>query len=132
MTKPTDPFERVRTFPLTTEAGLVLVRQYKYTIDKARDDLRHLQNEYQEKAAALTEIQNAELKTIWRHLAAYAGLDPEATYANPEYGLEVRFLDKGFAAVIYTPLEPHPLEALTGKETGSSDPDIVPPGTTLN
>lgn len=116
--------------------ALELLRAYKGELDALTDDRLNLEKEFAERAQKQMEYRQANLRTMWRRLAASVGLDPNTTWGDTNYQVEARYLDDGFGAVLYVPSPPNPLQELLGvsdkPEDTPGDPALAlpPKGTT--
>ena len=100
---------KFKYFPCTG-AALDLLRSYKAEIDMMRKADQALHEEFEKRFTAVREMHHARLRQLWFRLVASVGLDPDVTWQNPEYLIEVRYLDEGFGAVLYEPRQPNPVE----------------------
>lgn len=116
-------------YPLPPE-GLDLVRQYQAISDKTNEDMERLQKEYREKAQALHAAAREQMREIWTRMATMAGVDAAASWDSPDWHVEARYVDSGFAALTF-----YPLAALFGQGPQTEEPEAAegaPKGATLN
>ena len=73
--------------------ALEILRAYRAELTVLIDDREKLETEFAERAQQQGEYHQANLRTMWRRLAASVGLDPENTWGSPEYQIEARYLD---------------------------------------
>lgn len=115
-------------------ASLELLRTYKAAMVNMIEDRENLGKEFEKRAQAQSDQHQNKLRDIWRRLAASVGLDPDATWGNPDYQIEARYLDDGFGAVLYSPQQANPLRELFGGEPTKTPEDpalaLPPKGTT--
>ena len=109
--------------------ALELLRSYKNELDALVADRTALEAEFAERAQQQGEYHQANLRALWRRMAASVGLDPETTWGSPEFQIETRYLDHGFGALLYMPMSANPLHSLLGGEpaTPLADPATDPP-----
>lgn len=101
--------------------ALTIVRKYLEVMnemEKAQDALRA---DFQAQAVGIQEQHFAKMQVLWERLSGFVGLDPRKTWGNPDYYIETRFVESGFAAVIYSPAPPHPMAM--PREAGPPSPD---------
>jgi hypothetical protein len=114
--------------------GLELLKAYKKELDAFLDGRDKLNEEFAERAKQQAEYHQANLRAMWRRLAASVGLNPDNTWASQEYQIEVRYIDDGFGAILYMPRHLNPAKKALGDEpiAQPQDPanDIPPEGTT--
>lgn len=115
-------------------ANLELLKAYKEGLTALVEDRHKLEQEYAERLNQQAEYHQANLRALWRRLAASVGLDPDKTWGSPEWQIEGRYLDEGFGAILYQPRHTNPLRELLGGEPVAEpeDPatDIPPKDTT--
>lgn len=116
-------------------ANLDLLRAYKTALEAMVEDRVNLEKEFTERAKSQSDHHRANIRVMWRRLAASVGLDPDTTWGNPEYQIEARYLDDGFGAVLYAPNMVNPLLELlgVGGEPGDTPEDpalAIPPKST--
>ncbi len=104
-------------------AALELVRAYRIELDALMSDRAALEIEFAERAKQQGEYHQANLRAMWRRMAASVGLDPETTWGSPEFQVETRYLDDGFGAILYMPLNVDPLRNLLSGDAASQLPD---------
>ena len=114
--------------------ALEILRAYKNELEALVADRQKLEREFTERADQQTEYHQANLRSMWQRLAASVGLDPNNTWGSPEYQIEARYLDDGFAALLYVPRHTNPLREMLANEpvTPPEDPaaDVPPKDTT--
>lgn len=103
-------------------AALELVRAYKNEIDAMLADRAALEKEFAERAKQHGEYHQANLRTLWQRMSASVGLDPETTWGSPEFQVETRYLDDGFGAILYMPMNPNPLRDLLSGDAAAAHP----------
>lgn len=118
-------------------AALDTLRMYKDELDALVEARTALEKKFEEEYARLQERHKSNLREIWRRMAAMVGLDPDSTWGSPEYQIEARYLKDGFGAVLFTPREPHPLQAVLGvgdnpEEQSDELPISIPDKSRLN
>src|SRR3546814_14982691 len=89
-----------RFYPLTGE-GFELLKAYNAELKALRDEQHALIEEYQNRRLKCAEARAALLESIWRRMAAMAGLDPDKTWKNPSYQIEERYINSGFGAITF-------------------------------
>lgn len=114
--------------PLTGEA-LDLLRKFNKELNDSLEARQNLQAEYNERLAQLSNTTTLNMREIWFKLAPMVDLDAEATWLDRAYGVETRYLDHGFGAVVYNPQmanPQNPIEALFGKQNQEEDEPVPP------
>ncbi len=124
---------KFRYYPVKGPA-LEILTAYKDELDALVNDRKNLEREFTERAHQQSEYHQANLRAMWRRLAASVGLDPDTTWGSPEYQIEARYIDDGFGALLYIPRHTNPLQELLVGEPVSppQDPkaDVPPKDTT--
>ena len=114
--------------------ALEILKAYKNELEALVTDRQKLEREFAERAAQQTEYHQANLRSMWQRLSASVGLDPNTTWGSPEYQIEARYIDDGFAALLYIPRHINPLREMLAEEpvTPPEDPatDVPPKDTT--
>lgn len=120
-------------FPVTGD-GLKALKKYQRRLDRFLEDRRALREEFRSREDAIAQTASRELRGLWTQIAVSANVDVEATWGQPEWGIETKYLDADFGAVVYTPPQPHPLAAMLGEqpEEKSDEEEGVPNGATIN
>ena len=115
-------------------SSLEILRAYKAELEALVEGRKKLELEFAERANQQSDYHKSNLRSMWQRLVASVGLDPNTTWGSPEYQVEVRYLDDGFGAILYTPRHANPLREMLGDEPVGqpSNPaiDIPPKGTT--
>jgi len=81
--------------------ALELMREYKKELDQLIAGRIALNREFTERIDQLGTNHNKTMRAIWQRMSAMVGLDPETTWGNPAYQVEVRYLKDGFGAITY-------------------------------
>lgn len=114
--------------------ALEILKAYKAELDALVNDRMKLEQEFNERADQQAVYHQANLRSLWRPMAASVGLDPDKTWGSPEYQIESRYLEHGFGAILYVPRHTNQLrEALEGvpvAEPSSPETDVPPEDTT--
>jgi len=105
--------------------ALDLLKSYKIELEALIDGRQTLEQEYIERVQILQDYHQANLRIMWRRLAAAVGLDPDKTWGSPEYQVEARYLEDGFGALLYIPRTQNPLREVLGDspETELENPE---------
>ncbi len=110
--------------------ALEILKAYRAELETLLDDRQKLEEEFAERTFQQAEYHQANLRALWRRLAASVGLDPEKTWGSPEYQIEARYIEDGFGAILYIPRPTNPLrDALEGvpvAEPSSPETDVPP------
>lgn len=125
--------EDFKHYPLPPE-GVDLMKQYEALLDQMNDEIKALTEEYNGRAKALQAGIHAQMKTLWMKMAVMAGVDAEATWDSPEWHIESRYVESGFAALTSYPRPQHPFAAMMGApppEETPPEPEGVPEGETV-
>lgn len=102
-------------FPVSGD-GLTALKKYQERLDRFLEDREALREEFRSREDAVAQAATRELRGLWTQIAVSAEVDVEATWGEAEWGIETRYLDKGFGAVTYTPQPQHPLAAMMGDQ----------------
>ncbi len=94
--------------------ALEILKAYKAELEALAESHVKLHDEFNERSTKLQEHHQANLRGLWRRMAALVGLDPDKTWGKPEYQIEARYLADGFGAITFAPQLPHPLQELLG------------------
>jgi hypothetical protein len=113
--------EKQKTFKLEGHA-LTLARQWSETMDRARAEQEALRKEYQDRMKASGEKATAKLHDIWIHMVALIGLSPDETWQNPEWGLEVAYIEHDAAFILWHEAEENPFAAMMRERSGQPEP----------
>ena len=123
------------------EKDMPLVKEYAAEMKAYSERFRALQKQLESEAQTLTEAHRLVMKRKWAGLMAAVDLDSEQTWSAAEYAIELRFVDDGFAAVVFMPTPQSMMaaqaeaeakeDAVADGDTPPMDPD-VPEGTVLN
>ena len=124
-----------RYFPLPPE-GVELARQYKDVQKGLMDYIEKLQAEYGEKVKAHQVVAQEQLADLWVKIANTVGVDAQESLQNPEWDIETRYINDGFAAILFYPRQPNPLLEAMGVPQEKEDEDDkskgAPEGVKLN
>jgi len=90
--------------------ALDLVRAYRDRANEMAATHNRIMTEYQGKMQTEADAYKNDLEAIWVQLMTILGLPFDTTFGNPEFLLETRFVDDGFAAVVQEPVGPDPLQ----------------------
>jgi len=115
-------------------AALEILKAYNTELRALIDDRQKLELEFTERAEEQSSYHRANLRSLWRRLAASVGLNPDDTWGSPEYQIEARYIADGFGAILYMPRHINPLQEMLGDTPigQPSDPatDVPPKDTT--
>lgn len=112
--------------------GMETFRKYVETLDRLRAELIAIQEEYQAKADAVQARGRAQMETMWYQLSTMVGIDGAASWDSPDWGVERRYLESDFGAIIYNPQAHNPLQAVLMGQSEEPDEQGPPPGATVN
>ena len=109
---------------------LEILKAYKDELDTLIADRYKLEQEFAERANQQAEYHQANLRAMWRRMAASVGLDPDSTWGSAEYQIEARYMKDGFGAILYIPRSTNSMRDLRGSQPVGerSDPETdIPP-----
>ncbi len=85
------------------DTAFELLKAYQNELELLSSNHVKLHMEFQERAEAMQQHHQSNLRSMWARLSAMVGLDPEKTWGNPEYQIEARYLKDGFGAILFIP-----------------------------
>lgn len=97
--------------------------KFDYLLRKYEKDAEELRDEFNNQMARLNDACKLEARDVWFEVAKAAGLDAIDTWNNPEYFLDRRYIEYGFAAICHVPQQEHPFAGMAG---GMADPSEKP------
>ena len=103
-----------------------MAKKFDDVLRQYEKDAEELRIEYTEQIGRLNEACKLEARDIWFDVAKSAGVDAIDTWNNPEYFLDRRYLEHGFAAICHTPQLVNPFAGMAGM----ADPSEKPPAKT--
>lgn len=109
---------------------LEILKAYRDELETLITDRQKLEQEFTARANQQAEYHQANLRSMWRRLAASVGLDPDTTWGSPEYQIEARYMEDGFGAILYMPRATNPMRDILGDDPVGerSDPETdIPP-----
>ena len=120
--------QKINTHKLEGEA-LEFARQWNATLEAFKAEMQALSDEVEERRKEISDRHNAVFHECWNQIAARLGLDPAATWGNPQWGIDIQYLDKhGDAYIIERPAPPaNPMAALLGGATAEPEAETEIP-----
>lgn len=102
------------TYKLGGEA-MAYARKWQQAMDECRDETLALRDEFERRRKEIYERHTATFRECWTQIAARLGLTPDETWNNPEWGLDLQYLEAhGDAYVVHRPAPESPLASLFG------------------
>jgi hypothetical protein len=75
-----------------------------------------LAEDFKARQGLIQDTLRLELRAVWRQLAIACDLPPEETWDNPQWGLDLSYIEFGDAFIIEREPPQNPLAALFGSE----------------
>ena len=102
--------EKVKNVYVLQDEALELAVEYDKIFMGSVKEQRDLEKEFNVKYQKIYDDTNASLRDLWRRMAAMSGLDPDASWGQPNIALERKYLSNGFAALVEIDIpKGHPL-----------------------
>lgn len=115
------------------EQGHALMREYVSLMDGLEAFAENLRDNYNAQIKAEQVRVREKQKELWYRMAAMAGVDADKSWNKPNWHVEDRYIDAGFAALVTHKLQQDPLAAMLGApEPEEENHDKVPEGETIN
>lgn len=115
--------------------GMDLLRRYVEMIDNLRAEIATLQTRYETEVNIAHAKAREEMRPLWFKLAAMTGIDAAATWDSPEWGVERRYMEADFGALIFQRQQRHPVGMIMPQQDSEPEPDPTeegpPPGVTV-
>ena len=116
-----------RIFPIPLEA-FELAKAYAESYEEGIKKETEIHEEFKKQMKANAEQTKANMRQVYSRLASSVGLDP-ASFDDPNYEVETRYIPHSFAAIIFHEVDNAPFLQMFGMNPEDEDKEDIDPMT---